>query len=625
MARALLGSQTPGAYSTSAVTEEDAAMRLRPEEIFRFAMQAGFSPDQSVTMTAIALAESGGNPEAHNPVGEDSVGLWQVNLQAHPQYAGLDVTDPLTNARMAYEVSGGGADIGPWTVTHADNGSPYLRYQAQAEAAAAANGYPDADGQWDPPANYDSPDVNAGPADDGPPTTPTHDLDAPDAADPADAAAHAVDAADAPGLDHDSDGLVEGYEAAIGTDADAVDTDRDGFADSVEVLHHTDPLDFSDNPLVTATGDPAAFHPDLTTTTPTFGTGPADLALADADVPDTGDGGAGNDGGPLDTFLDVALSQDGAPYIFGAEVDPTTVDPKAGGQAFDCSELVEWAAARAGVDVPDGSYNQYLHLRDVGTELTVDEALRTPGALVFNFSSEPVPGAGRPATAHVAISLGNGQLIEARGSNYGVGQFDAAGREFSHAAFIPELGTELTPSLAGVDGDVVADPLPAIWDSDTDGLLDAYERLIAIDPFSADTDRDGFLDSIELSYGSDPLDFADNPLVGSGSGAGYRPPLTTEVPPLVDPVEHPGWATSGPGSGGWGSTQLPPVDPTDPLADADDLVDHRFDDRLAISVADDLDLDDVDQPVDVDGVDEDDFDDYDGTGLDDHVDHGDLP
>jgi hypothetical protein len=38
-------------------------------------------------MTAIALAESGGNSRAHNPVGEDSRGLWQINARAHPGLA----------------------------------------------------------------------------------------------------------------------------------------------------------------------------------------------------------------------------------------------------------------------------------------------------------------------------------------------------------------------------------------------------------------------------------------------------------------------------------------------------------------------------------------------------------
>jgi hypothetical protein len=40
------------------------------DEIYGFARAAGFSADQATTMTAIALAESGGNVDAHATQGE---------------------------------------------------------------------------------------------------------------------------------------------------------------------------------------------------------------------------------------------------------------------------------------------------------------------------------------------------------------------------------------------------------------------------------------------------------------------------------------------------------------------------------------------------------------------------
>jgi Lysozyme like domain len=54
-------------------------------EIYRLARRAGFSADNddAVTATAIALAESGGNPDAHNTnkkTGDNSFGLWQINM-----------------------------------------------------------------------------------------------------------------------------------------------------------------------------------------------------------------------------------------------------------------------------------------------------------------------------------------------------------------------------------------------------------------------------------------------------------------------------------------------------------------------------------------------------------------
>jgi cell wall-associated NlpC family hydrolase len=141
--------------------------------------------------------------------------------------------------------------------------------------------------------------------------------------------------------------------------------------------------------------------------------------------------------GAVQTFLDAALRQAGDRYVWGAEAAPGDADPT----AFDCSELVQWAAAQAGVDLPDGSWHQYLSLARQGREISVDEALRTPGALLFRFSTPPTPGGPRPPGSHVAISLGDGRTIEARGSRYGVGVFDAAGRGFTNACVIPGLGS----------------------------------------------------------------------------------------------------------------------------------------------------------------------------------------
>jgi hypothetical protein len=53
---------------------------------------------------AIGMAESSGNPGAHNTVGEDSVGLWQINRRAHPGYTVLQLKDPVFNAQVAWQV-----------------------------------------------------------------------------------------------------------------------------------------------------------------------------------------------------------------------------------------------------------------------------------------------------------------------------------------------------------------------------------------------------------------------------------------------------------------------------------------------------------------------------------------
>ena len=105
------------------------AARLEPERIYGYARRAGFSPDQSVTATAIALAESGGRPRAHNPTPpDDSYCLMQVNMlgplgpQRRARYhlrRNTDLYDPATCMRVAYGISAAGSNWRPWTTwTH---------------------------------------------------------------------------------------------------------------------------------------------------------------------------------------------------------------------------------------------------------------------------------------------------------------------------------------------------------------------------------------------------------------------------------------------------------------------------------------------------------------------------
>ena len=74
--------------------------------------------------------------------------------------------------------------------------------------------------------------------------------------------------------------------------------------------------------------------------------------------------------------------------------------------------------------------------------MTVQQALHTPGALLFHFGARAAgtSATSRP-TAHVAISLGDGvHTIEARGHAYGTNVFDnAGGRSFNFAGMIPGM------------------------------------------------------------------------------------------------------------------------------------------------------------------------------------------
>jgi cell wall-associated NlpC family hydrolase len=89
--------------------------------------------------------------------------------------------------------------------------------------------------------------------------------------------------------------------------------------------------------------------------------------------------------------LDTALGKIGSPYRYGA----------AGPNAFDCSGLVKWSFAKAGIPLPRTSRAQST----VGTP--VSKADLRPGDLVFFYS--PV--------SHVAIYIGGGKVVHASTSS----------------------------------------------------------------------------------------------------------------------------------------------------------------------------------------------------------------
>lgn len=132
--------------------------------------------------------------------------------------------------------------------------------------------------------------------------------------------------------------------------------------------------------------------------------------------------------------VDLALSQEGDRYIFGVKVTPAQTNPA----AFDCSELVQWIGARLGIApaVPDGSWIQWQACKKANLTIPVASAIGVKGALLFSFKGDPA-GKTRPAAAHVAISQGNNRTIEARSTKYGVGQFTAISRGWTHAGLIP--------------------------------------------------------------------------------------------------------------------------------------------------------------------------------------------
>lgn len=103
-----------------------------PLSIGGYARTAGFSGFDLGIAVAIAYAESAGDPNAIGDLDLGvSVGLWQINLEAHPEYTQEQLLDPQQNANAAYAVySAAGNSFSPWTTFR--NGA-YLNNSQQAQ------------------------------------------------------------------------------------------------------------------------------------------------------------------------------------------------------------------------------------------------------------------------------------------------------------------------------------------------------------------------------------------------------------------------------------------------------------------------------------------------------------
>lgn len=118
---------------------------LSPGDLYNLAVSVGFDPNTATTMAAVAMRESGGCPTAHNPgPGEDSYGLWQINVQGNPgilSALGLsdptDLYDPTTNAQAAFTVyAGNPANLNTaWYINRPGYQQAYQQYIPLVQAA----------------------------------------------------------------------------------------------------------------------------------------------------------------------------------------------------------------------------------------------------------------------------------------------------------------------------------------------------------------------------------------------------------------------------------------------------------------------------------------------------------
>lgn len=131
--------------------------KLQIPQLVALASQAGFSGPDLAIAVSIALAESGGDPQAYNPEraantpqGYGSFGLWQIYLKAHPEYKGMNLFDPPANAMAAFSIyTAAGNSFRPWStfkngmyVAHVDAVNSVIGAGSQ-DQVATDSGTPD--------------------------------------------------------------------------------------------------------------------------------------------------------------------------------------------------------------------------------------------------------------------------------------------------------------------------------------------------------------------------------------------------------------------------------------------------------------------------------------------------
>lgn len=116
-------------------------MALTQSEIYTLAKQAGLSPARAKVASAIGMAESAGDPNAHNPVPpDDSWGVWQINMigalgaSRRAEFGIKDnseLSNPVVNARAMSSISKQGANFNPWSTY---TNKSYLKWMNNAVA-----------------------------------------------------------------------------------------------------------------------------------------------------------------------------------------------------------------------------------------------------------------------------------------------------------------------------------------------------------------------------------------------------------------------------------------------------------------------------------------------------------
>lgn len=94
-------------------------MILNYNEVKNYLYNAGFRGIDLESAIRISECESSFNTNAHNQNFEDSRGLMQINLDAHPEFNIYNLFDPQINTNIAYGLyTKAGNSFKDWTCAH---------------------------------------------------------------------------------------------------------------------------------------------------------------------------------------------------------------------------------------------------------------------------------------------------------------------------------------------------------------------------------------------------------------------------------------------------------------------------------------------------------------------------
>lgn len=153
-----------------------------------------------------------------------------------------------------------------------------------------------------------------------------------------------------------------------------------------------------------------------------------------------------------DDLIAWARLQVGKPYNASSDL------VRFGPASYDCSGLVvagaKWVGAPLPREMGTNSASMARYLIAQGLTRPVEVALHTAGAVLIMGPANGTMGYG--PLGHIALSVGNGaDVIEARGTAWGVVEDLGKGRNWTNAGILPGIQTLSTPSTpphTGSDG-----------------------------------------------------------------------------------------------------------------------------------------------------------------------------